>query len=590
MRGNSAWAIVLLGIVVACGPAPEASDASARDGSTGCSADADCDDGVFCNGAETCGTTGCQVSGAACAAGQFCDEVHDACTEPCGAEMDADGDGSLAVACGGDDCDDGDPLRSPSQTEVCDAAGVDEDCDTSTVGTRDADGDGYVDAACCNTLSSGAAQCGPDCADGAPSVHPNVPEACNGLDDECDGAVDEGLGATTYYVDCDGDLFGTAVSASLVACSPPTTPPAECSTASARWSDAAGDCDDHDARRQRACGACAAVDMLVVTDNSGGITPVISELAAEYGALADALATGDTNRDGVPDTEAVESLRVGFVTADMALGTTASYPGCTDPPDDGVLLTRSAARADATCPTSYPARWSGFVPDDPRSDPVAFSRELACRTDQGITGCGFELPLEAALRALTPSTSALRFFLPTGGSGALGLADGANRGFLRPGALLVVALVQQEDDCTALDPSFYDATGTAPDPNIRCSVWDAMLAPTSRFVDGLAAVVDPADLVLFEVAGVPTPRTLDPGAVDLDAVLADPLMALGNVPCHGASGVMATPARRMVTVARDLEARGAHVVVESMCDPTYATGIDALVRTITTLQHDRCGS
>ncbi|MFO0683854.1 MAG: putative metal-binding motif-containing protein [Sandaracinus sp.] len=584
-RGLALWALAL----AACGPGPgEAIDASRADAS-GCRVSADCDDGVFCDGVESCVAGRCAPGPAVCT-GQFCDEANRQCTAPCSGEMDADGDGARAIACGGEDCDDHDPARAPGLAETCDAAGVDEDCDPTTLGTRDADGDGYVDAACCNVRGDGARDCGPDCDDAQAGTHPGVPEACNATDDDCDGATDEGLSATTYYADCDGDLFGTAASAPLAACAPPTGAPASCASATARWSDAAGDCDDHDPRRQRACGACAAVDLLLVVDNSGGITPVVEQLANEYAALADALATGDTDRDHVPDTEPIESLRVGFVTSDMALGAPVAFAACGVPFDDGALLTTAAARVDASCATNYPSRWTGFVPDDPRSDPVLFARELACRSDQGTTGCGFELPLEAALRAVTPSTSSLRFFDPTAGRTARGLADGANRSFLRPGAILVVGLVQQEDDCTAMDASFYTDDASAPDPNVRCSVWSDRLVPTSRFVDGLAAVVPPGDLVLFEIVGAPTARTASPGSVDLDALLADPLMSAGRAPCVAASGVATTAARRMVTVARDLEAQGAHVVVESMCDASYASGIDALVRTITQLQHDRCGS
>src|SRR5262245_33664340 len=51
---------------------------------------------------------------------------------PC--STDADADGHRAMACGGDDCDDADPLRYPGRTEVCDDAGHDDDCDPATLG------------------------------------------------------------------------------------------------------------------------------------------------------------------------------------------------------------------------------------------------------------------------------------------------------------------------------------------------------------------------------------------------------------------------------------------------------------------------
>ncbi len=46
-----------------------------------------------------------------------------------------------------------------------------------------------------------------DCDDTNPSIHPDAAEACNGVDDDCDGEVDEGT-RITVYVDADGDGFG----------------------------------------------------------------------------------------------------------------------------------------------------------------------------------------------------------------------------------------------------------------------------------------------------------------------------------------------------------------------------------------------
>lgn len=50
-----------------------------------------------------------------------------------------------------------------------------------------------------------------DCADGAPDVHPDAEEQCNGVDDDCDLAVDEGVELTVWYADTDGDGFGAGV-------------------------------------------------------------------------------------------------------------------------------------------------------------------------------------------------------------------------------------------------------------------------------------------------------------------------------------------------------------------------------------------
>jgi hypothetical protein len=120
-------------------------------------------------------------------------------TTPC---VDADGDGTRDVACGGTDCDDANPARYPGATEVCDAADLDEDCNPETYGFLDADGDGFPDARCCNGTN-----CGDDCNDARPGVNPAVPEVCNSVDDDCDGSTDEEL-LVMIFTDADRDGFG----------------------------------------------------------------------------------------------------------------------------------------------------------------------------------------------------------------------------------------------------------------------------------------------------------------------------------------------------------------------------------------------
>ena len=53
-------------------------------------------------------------------------------------------------------------------------------------------------------------------------MKPGAIEACNGYDDDCDGAVDEtgSTGTSTYYLDADADTFGTS-KISVVACAAP---------------------------------------------------------------------------------------------------------------------------------------------------------------------------------------------------------------------------------------------------------------------------------------------------------------------------------------------------------------------------------
>ncbi len=193
-----------------------------------CATNADCDDGVFCNGEEICDPTvgsadGCAPAvNPACLASQTCDETTDECLSDCDVEADADSDGVDSVTCGGLDCDDSDSNRYPGNTEICDRENHDEDCDPTTFGIRDLDGDGEPDAACCNVDDDESLVCGSDCDDSRASVSPVVSESCDGRDNDCDGMVDEEV-LTTYTIDADDDGFGSNAddAATMVACERP---------------------------------------------------------------------------------------------------------------------------------------------------------------------------------------------------------------------------------------------------------------------------------------------------------------------------------------------------------------------------------
>ncbi|MCP5060689.1 MAG: hypothetical protein GY937_28665 [bacterium] len=128
-----------------------------------CTSHYECGDGVFCNGEERCNPNlgsaderGCAPARQpACPEDETCDEANDRCLSGCDLISDEDGDGHDSRACGGDDCDDQDGDRFPGNTETCDEDGHDDDCDTTTYGDRDLDGDGHVDARCWNNIYQG---------------------------------------------------------------------------------------------------------------------------------------------------------------------------------------------------------------------------------------------------------------------------------------------------------------------------------------------------------------------------------------------------------------------------------------------------
>jgi len=185
--------------------------------SVACSSDAQCDDRVFCNGKEVCERGQCRYGtrldcsdGIECTIDR-CDEATETCVS---SGPDVDGDGHIDATCDGssgeplgDDCDDQDELRFPGNSEVCDAESRDEDCDPQTLGFRDSDNDGFIDALCCNEQEDGELECGEDCDDYRANVNPNATEACDFFDNNCDGKVDEGV-SVELYPDKDHDGHG----------------------------------------------------------------------------------------------------------------------------------------------------------------------------------------------------------------------------------------------------------------------------------------------------------------------------------------------------------------------------------------------
>jgi hypothetical protein len=92
--------------------------------------------------------------------------------------VDADRDGYPAGA----DCDDTNPTVFPGAVEIC-QDGVDQSCDGIDPAAAQCDRD--------NDRFSPAKG---DCDDANAAVNPGIPERCDGIDNNCDGAIDEGFG------------------------------------------------------------------------------------------------------------------------------------------------------------------------------------------------------------------------------------------------------------------------------------------------------------------------------------------------------------------------------------------------------------
>src|SRR5690606_21689223 len=158
--------------------------------------------------------------------------------------------------------------------------------------------------------------------------------------------------------------------------------------------------------------------------------------------------------------------------------------------------------------------------DDPTADVDAFVEHVSCVANLGIGGCGFEQQLEAVLKALTPSTSPIRFHDDTTGHG-----DGANSAFVRTDSILATILLTDEEDCSAADPELFDPTSSTYGPtelNLRCFNHPEAVHPVSRFTNGLKALrADPQDVIFAAIAKIPTDLVSHPTAIADDATLRD---------------------------------------------------------------------
>jgi gliding motility-associated-like protein len=140
------------------------------------------------------------------------------------------------------DCDDSDAYVKPIALEICNS--IDDNCNNQVdeniqfnIYYEDTDGDSYGDPnstiSFC-TLPFGYVSNSADCNDNYNFISPIGTEACNLLDDNCNGFVDEGV-QSIFYLDFDNDGFGNG-NATTSACSLPSG-----------YSSNSADCNDNSA-------------------------------------------------------------------------------------------------------------------------------------------------------------------------------------------------------------------------------------------------------------------------------------------------------------------------------------------------------
>ncbi|HOP03712.1 MAG TPA: putative metal-binding motif-containing protein, partial [Tenuifilaceae bacterium] len=144
-----------------------------------------------------------------------------------------------------DDCNDDSSVANPEAEEICD--GIDNDCDGEIDNNPtdiktwylDSDNDGFgnpqVSMLAC-FQPEGYVGNDEDCDDSNPTVSPETPEYCDGIDNDCNGEIDDNpIDIVTWYIDLDSDGFGNSEVTTL-SCSQPEG-----------YTYQAGDCNDYNA-------------------------------------------------------------------------------------------------------------------------------------------------------------------------------------------------------------------------------------------------------------------------------------------------------------------------------------------------------
>ena len=255
----------------------------------------------------------------------------------------------------GGDCDDRDANRYPGATEQCD--GTDNNCDGTVDDSSvvdgsywftDADGDGWGTGAPLRFSCEGAtgeADNDDDCDDASAASAPDAAEICDGLDNDCDGEVDEGEvedGLYTLYEDADGDGWGDEDVAYIV-----------CGLMEGR-TETPGDCDDLDASTYPGAEeTCDGIDhdcdgffdnrcMTPHTSEDASATFLHPETATLLANMVGTDLTGDSKDDLLV---AYSERFVGLL--ETPLSADSEFVWTAEPPDDSIYFgSTMSAQAD----------------------------------------------------------------------------------------------------------------------------------------------------------------------------------------------------------------------------------------------------
>ena len=367
----------------------------------------------------------------------------------------------------------------------------------------------------------------------------------------------------------------------------------------------ASNCDDPTACAGGQALKLDAVDILLVVDDSASITNSVQALKQQLPRLLNAITSGDGEGMSFPP---AQSVHVAVTTSDMGIGERKQTVAWCDATGQDGLFIKPGERV-LSCDVTHPS----YLAFDGGPAAVATVETVSCVPLVGPVmdpdgefldvGCGFEQPLEAALKSLWPKDESSIHFVQGFGHG-----DAENAGFLRPDSLLVVVVVTDEDDCSPSDLELFDRALNPQLDNLACSRHSELLQPPSRYIEGLRALrPGNKNLIFGLIGGVPAELVSpeyrarfdlekDSGTAEYyDAILADERMqevedpAAADLPgqlkylrpsCRrtidGKLSVT-TPPRRLLEVAKGF---GTRSVVGSLCTDDFGVTTGQLIRAI----------
>lgn len=205
---------------------------------------------------------------------------------------------------------------------------------------------------------------------------------------------------------------------------------------------------------------CFPIDLLFVIDNSGTMAEEQMNLARNFGKLIDQLKNLKLS-NGKPARPLV-NLYVTTTDMDHPLCKAFHPDGykpqqgkpvfdtCLERISDFTALGKDAKKYDEAC-TEFcsdkslkpKGNFISFGPGGKNSNVPGdkIAEALSCIGPQGVNGCGFEAPLESMLQALRPDAP---------------WNTDKKRPFLRKNAILAVAIVTDEADCSVRAPEGFD--------------------------------------------------------------------------------------------------------------------------------------